>query len=82
VAGPGETFSSAAIEGFPETVEVWRIEGMAVEAGVVAVTTFVGRERERADFAKAVGRRVAKARTQSVHWAGAAVLARAARRPG
>jgi class 3 adenylate cyclase len=74
LAGPGETFSSAAIargladriegvllgpraiEGLPEPVEVWRIEGMTVEAGVVAATAFVGRERERADFAKAVER--------------------------
>ncbi len=52
----GTLLGPRAIEGLPEPVEVWRIEGMAVEEDIVAATTFVGRERERADFAEAVQR--------------------------
>ena len=71
-AGPGETFSSAAIalglgsrvegamlgprmiEGLPEPVDVWRIDGIGAVEDVSHATAFVGREAERARFAEAV----------------------------
>jgi len=54
------------IVGLPEPVEVWQIEGMADDAGHVAATAFVGRDKERTGFAEAVERCQARGQGETI----------------